>query len=125
MAEDTPESEPRASGDGNGYGDRNPDERSRGRGNDGRGTRGGSRGGDHRLASATDAIDWLALSVVRLGLAVLGVVLVLYAVGMLTGVDALDVAYDALGSEMGRWIAVAVVGVFLLLVAIGGFGSSD
>lgn len=81
--------------------------------------------GDRRLASVTDAVDWLTLSVVRFGLAVVGVVLLLYAIGMLTGVDALDVAYDALGSELGRWIAVAVVGVFLLLVAIGGFGTAD
>lgn len=83
---------------------------------------GTERSGRRTDGDAGGAADWLTQSALRVGLALLGVVLLLYALGRLVGVDLLAMLADALTSEWGRWIAVAVVALALIGLALRGFG---
>jgi hypothetical protein len=64
---------------------------------------------------------WLASTAVRTVLAVVGVVVVLYALGQLVGVDLLELVAEALGSEIGRWVLIGVFGLLLIGLAQRGF----
>ena len=66
---------------------------------------------------------WLASGIVRLGLAIVGVVLLLFAAGQIAGIDLLEMVFEVLSSSIGRWILLALVAVVLLVVAIRGFSS--
>lgn len=67
--------------------------------------------------------EWFARSTVRIALAVFGVVLLLFALGQAAGVDLLGAVADALSTQVGRWLAVAVFALLLIAVAVRGFGA--
>lgn len=64
---------------------------------------------------------WFAASTLRIGLAVVGFIVVLYALGRAAGVDLLGLFADALGTEVGRWLAVALFGLVLIVIALYSF----
>lgn len=64
---------------------------------------------------------WIASGVVRLGLAIVGVVLLLFAAGRIAGIDLLELTVEVLTSSIGRWIVLAVVALVLIVVAVRGF----
>lgn len=67
------------------------------------------------------AIEAIAASTVRLGLAILGIVLVLFAVGQALGFDALAIFGEAFNTREARWMIVAFFGLVLLVVSLRGF----
>jgi len=79
-------------------------------------------GGDARSG---DPVTWFAESTIRIVLALVGVVVVLFAVGMATGVDVLGAVTDLLSSSIGRWLVVAVIGLAIVTVALDGFGRGE
>lgn len=83
---------------------------------DGRGaTRGETRSGGFT--------EWLASTAVRTVLVVVGVVVVLFALGQLVGLDLLGLVAEALSSELGRWLLIAAFGLLLIGLAQRGFRS--
>lgn len=73
---------------------------------------------ERREESTAAATDWFAATTLRTGLAVVGFVLLLFALGQAVGLPLLGMAADALSSETGRWLVVALFA--LLLIAIAG-----
>lgn len=67
--------------------------------------------------------EWFAASALRIGLAVIGFVLLLFALGQAVGLDLLGLVVDALNTEVGRWLAVAVFALVLIVVALRGFST--
>lgn len=78
------------------------------------------RTSDKRTADGS-MFRWLAESVLRIGLSIVGLVLLVYALGRAVGVDLLAIVVDTLVSPVGRWIVVAAVGFLLIVVAQRGF----
>lgn len=69
---------------------------------------------------------WFASSALRFGLVLVGVFLLLAALGQLSGIDILGETAELLGSEVGRWLLVVVVAIALIAIAVNGFsGRSD
>lgn len=68
--------------------------------------------------------QWLAESALRIGLVIVGFVLLVFALGQAVGIDLLDIVADALLSPVGRWLVVAFFALVLILVALRGFGTS-
>lgn len=67
--------------------------------------------------------QWLAESALRIGLALVGLVLLVYALGRAVGVDLIDIVVDALLSPIGRWLVVAFFALLLIVVAQRGFSN--
>ncbi len=63
----------------------------------------------------------LTRTVLRVGLAVLGIVLLLFALGQAFGVDLLGPAAEFLATETGRWLAIAFLALVLISVAASGW----
>jgi hypothetical protein len=69
---------------------------------------------------------WFASSTLRVGLVFVGVFLLLAALGQLSGIDILGLTAELLGTDVGRWLLVAVVAIALIAIAVYGFsGRSD
>lgn len=71
-----------------------------------------------------DLVAWFAQSTVRVGLGLLGIVLLLFALGQATGLDLLGFLTAALARTTVQWLIVAVLAVLLILIALYGFDSS-
>lgn len=67
--------------------------------------------------------DWFAMSALRIALVLVGLVIVLFALGQAVGVDLLGTITDALGTQLGRWLVVAFFGLVLIVVAVRGFAT--
>lgn len=65
---------------------------------------------------------WFAASMLRMGLAVVGFLLLLAALGQLSGLDLIGMGAEAINTDVGRWVIVAVVAVGLIVAAVYGFG---
>lgn len=63
----------------------------------------------------------LTRTVLRLGLVLLGTVLLLFALGQAFGVDLLGMVGDFLATETGQWLAVAFFALVLISVAASGW----
>ena len=74
-------------------------------------------------SASEDTTRWLASGIIRLGLAIVGVVLLLFAAGRIAGIDLLEMVLEVLTSSIGRWILLAFVALVLLAVAVRGFSS--
>ena len=71
--------------------------------------------GDRQGQSRTDAVsDWFADAAIRAGLMVIGVVLLLFALGQAVGLPLLELASAALTSQTGQWLVVAFFAVLLI-----------
>ncbi|MHB9285469.1 hypothetical protein ACKVMT_00335 [Halobacteriales archaeon Cl-PHB] len=60
------------------------------------------------------ATRWFAGTAVRAGLTVIGVVLLLFALGQAVGLPLLELTTDALTTQTGQWLAVAFFAVLLI-----------
>jgi hypothetical protein len=69
-----------------------------------------------------EAAGWFAMSALRIGLALIGLVVLLVALGQIAGVDFIGMLADVLATSIGRWIAVAVLALVIISFAIHGFG---
>ena len=58
--------------------------------------------------------QWFATTAVRAGLTVIGVVLLIFAVGQAVGLPLLEFTVDALSSQTGRWLVVAFFAILLI-----------
>lgn len=67
------------------------------------------------------ATAFFARGIVRMGLVVLGTVLLLFALGQAFGLDLLGMVADFLATETGQWLAVAFFALVLISVAAGGW----
>lgn len=72
-----------------------------------------------------DVAGWFAASTLRVALAFVGIVLLLFALGQAVGLDLLGMVADALATEVGRWMLVAVFALVLILLAVRGFGTAS
>lgn len=67
---------------------------------------------------------WFAASAARGGLAIIGLVFLLFALGQAVGVPLLDMFANALSSQTGRWLVVAAFAVALISLAQRGIPST-
>lgn len=73
------------------------------------------------LSPPSDAFTgWFASSTIRLGLVLVGVFLLVVALGHLSGIDIPGLTAELLGTDVGRWPLVAVVAIALIAVAVHG-----
>lgn len=68
-----------------------------------------------------EAGAWFAASTFRVALALLGLVLLLFALGRAVGVDLLGLVVEGLQTQIGRWLAVAVFALAIIAIALRGF----
>lgn len=68
-----------------------------------------------------DAVEAIATSTVRLALLVLGLILLLYAIGQAVGFDVLAMMSDALDTPEARWLLVAFFALVLITISLRGF----
>lgn len=68
-----------------------------------------------------DAVEAIATSTVRLALLVLGLILLLYAVGQAAGFDVLAMISEALDTPAARWLLVAFFALVLITISLRGF----
>lgn len=76
---------------------------------------------DQRRGEGDRAVEAIATSTVRLGLLVLGILLLLYAAGQAVGFDVLAMISDALDTQEARWIIVAFFALVLITISLRGF----
>lgn len=88
-----------------------------------RAERGSSETANDESPAVGGAAEWFATSALRIGLAVVGFVLLLFALGQAVGLDLLGLVADALDTQVGRWLAVAVFALVLIVVALRGFST--
>ena len=67
---------------------------------------------------------WFAASTFRIGLAFIGLVLLLFALGQMAGIDLLGMVVEALSTQVGLWLTVAVFALLLIALALRGFGTT-
>ncbi|MEM4781945.1 MAG: hypothetical protein QXG03_10355 [Halalkalicoccus sp.] len=72
-------------------------------------------------APEESATSFFARGIVRMGLVLIGTVLLLFALGQAFGVDLLGTVADFLTTQTGQWLAVAFFALVLISVAIGGW----
>lgn len=75
------------------------------------------RGNEQRSQQDDDvegATEWFATTAVRTGLTLIGVVVLLFALGQAVGLPLLELFTDALTSQTGQWLAVAFLAVLLI-----------
>lgn len=70
-----------------------------------------------RTRGGSPLVGWFTETIVRTGVAIVGIVLLLFALGQIVGADLLGAAAAALASETGRWLAVALLAVFVIAAA--------
>lgn len=71
-----------------------------------------------------DVSDWFASTAIRTGLVLIGVVLLLFALGQAFGLPLLEWVTDAVTSQTGRWLIVAFFAILLIAAAQKGFTTS-
>jgi hypothetical protein len=84
---------------------------------------GGTGGAAAGTREGGDLAGWFTSTAVRLVLAIVGLVVVLFALGQVVGIDLLGLAAEALSSEIGRWLVIAAFGLLLIGLAQRGFRS--
>ena len=65
--------------------------------------------------------EWVASTALRLGLALVGIVLLVFAIGQILDVPLFDVLDDALSSQVVVWLIVGLFALLLLGLAARGF----
>lgn len=76
----------------------------------------GQRGeaGQSTERKADSATQWFASTAVRIGLTIIGIVILLFALGQAVGLPLLELATDALTSQTGQWLVVAFFAILLI-----------
>lgn len=60
---------------------------------------------------------WFAAAAVRMGLTIIGVVVLIFALGQAVGLDLLGLFVEALNSQTGQWLVVAFFAILLIAAA--------
>ena len=68
-----------------------------------------------------DAVSMVASSTVRIGILLLGVILLLYASGQAMGIDVLAMISEQLNTQEIRWLIVAFFALVMISIALRGF----
>ena len=76
---------------------------------------------DRNPDRSDDAVSLVASSTVRIGLLILGVILLLYAAGQAMGMDVLAMISEQLDTQEIRWLIVAFFALVMITVALRGF----
>ena len=84
---------------------------------------GGTDAGGESGEPADAWADAVTASVIRIAVGLVGIVIVLFALGRASGVDLLGAVGEFLATPTGRWIGVAFVGLLLVALAVGGLRS--
>lgn len=66
-------------------------------------------------------MEVIAASTVRILLGILGLMLLLFAIGQVMGFDAMALLSDALDTPEARWMLVALFAVIMIALSIRGF----
>lgn len=74
-------------------------------------------GSAQQQSSVDRATDWFASTAVRAGLTVIGLVLLLFALGQAVGLPLLGMVADAVSSQTGQWLVVAFFAILLIAAA--------
>lgn len=72
-------------------------------------------------AAAERGANALTRTLLRVGLAIVGFILLLFALDQAFGLALLDGLIQFLNTSTGRWVLVAFVGLLLILIAMGGW----
>jgi hypothetical protein len=83
-----------------------------------------SAGADDGREEVEAATSWFANTAVRAGLTLIGLVLLLFALGQAVGFPLLQIVTDALTSQTGQWLVVAFFAVLLIGAAQKGLPTS-
>lgn len=75
---------------------------------------GGRREGQPATEEITEKFTFTFL---RLGVAIIGLVLLVFALGEIVGVDMFSVFGNILSSRVGQWLIVAIFGLGLIIAA--------
>lgn len=67
--------------------------------------------------SRTGVVDWVTETFLRTAVAVLGLLLLLFALGQIAGFDTIGALADLLSTEVVQWTLVAVFALLLIVVA--------
>lgn len=79
----------------------------------------GDRRGDGRPEEpGTRAGAWFLSTTLQVVVAVIGLVVVLFALGQAVGVDLLGITAQALSTQTGQWLAVAVIALLAMSAAM-------
>ena len=70
-----------------------------------------------RTRDGSPLAGWFTETIVRAGVAIVGIVLLIFALGQAVGADLLGVFVAALTSQTGRWLAVALFAVLVIAAA--------
>lgn len=70
--------------------------------------------GEGRSDRGSGLSEWFASSAIRIGLTLVGVVLLVFAIGQAVGLPLLEMAGDALSTQTGRWLMVAFLAILLI-----------
>lgn len=79
---------------------------------------------ERRAGARSGLGELFASAALRWGLGIAGFVLFLFAIGQAVGLDLLGMFAEALSTETGRWLLVAVFALFLIGVARRGIVGS-
>lgn len=74
-----------------------------------------------RTLSSVRSADILTQSILRIGLAILGFVLLLYALGQAIGIDLIGEMAAFFATSTGQWLAVAFFALLLILLSVRGW----
>lgn len=77
---------------------------------------GGQPAGD-RTTQGAGLVDWVTETFLRTAVAILGVLLLLFAVGQIAGFDTIGALADLLSNEVVQWMLVAVFALLLIIIA--------
>lgn len=73
--------------------------------------------GQTATTQGSKAVSWFTETFLRAGIALIGVVLLLVAVGQMAGVDTFSIIGSILSSNLAQWGAVAIFGILLVIAA--------
>lgn len=77
---------------------------------------GGANDQARQSTTADQVSGWLASTAVRTGLVFIGVVLLLFALGQAVGIPLLSMFAEAISSQTGQWLMVALFAVAIISI---------
>lgn len=84
---------------------------------DSAGTNDPAQGADETAGRPNHIAEWLASTTVWVGVGGIGIVLLLFALGQAVGIPLLSMAAEAVSSQTGRWLVVALFALALIGLA--------
>lgn len=73
---------------------------------------------DQRRDPRFDPGAWIASTAIQTSIALVGLVVMLFAVGRAVGVDFLGMIGEALATHTGQWLAIALIALIVVVAAL-------